>query len=228
MNMFSERVHSNPETDTVMDQSAPSQPGTRRQQQKARTRELILNTARTHFETLGFEGTTMRAVAADAGIAAGTIFTHFADKGALLLAALLEDLAATDRRILDTLRTDDPIRDQILHVAAAGYGYWCSRPALSAVLLREMYFIGGSWADTRHEETARFIEFGRGLLEAARQRGELRSNADCGSIIEALYTFYVGRLIRAAGHDRFDLDELLADTATFIDDMLSGIARPQS
>ena len=208
-----------------MNTNPPSRPGTRRQKLKAHTRELILQTARALFEEHGFEGATMRAVAEQAGIALGTIFTHFPDKGALLLAAILEDLAATDRQIVDTLPTDAPIRDQILHLAKAGYGYWCSRPALSAVLLREMYFITGPWAESRWKETDRFITYGRNLLEAARQRGENAPDADCREIIQALYTFYIGRLIRAAGNNRFDLEELLADTAAFIDTMLSGIAR---
>ena len=51
----------------------------------------------------------MRAVAAEAGVAAGTIFTHFPDKGALLLAALLEDLAAIDQRILERLLANESL-----------------------------------------------------------------------------------------------------------------------
>lgn len=198
---------------------------TRRQRQKAETRARILDAARRLFESNGFDGTTMRAVAADAGVALGTIFTHFADKGDLLISALLEDLAATDRRIAETLPAS-PIRSQISHMAAAGFGYWCSRPALSATLLREMYFIAGPSAERRREETSRFVGFFRGLLEDARNRGELKDDLDCAAIAEALYTFYTGRLIRAAGDDDFDLEEMLSDVEVFVDDLLTGIGRP--
>jgi AcrR family transcriptional regulator len=115
-------------------------PAISRREQKAKTRERIFEAARALFERRGFDGATMRDVAAEAGVATGTIFTHFPDKGALLIATLLEDLAETDRRILETL-PGSPIRAQIIHMAAAGFGYWCRRPELSATLLREMYLI---------------------------------------------------------------------------------------
>ena len=197
--------------------------GTRRQQQKAETRALILNSARDLFEELGFERATMRAVAAAAGVGLGTIFSHFPDKSALLVAALLDDLAEEDRKILATFPADAPVREQIMHFARAGFGYWCRRPALSATLLREMYFIRGPWAENRREETARFIEVIAGVLEGARQRGELRSDADITLAAEALYATYVGLLIGACGENRFELDELKAVFEAFIDTLLQGI-----
>ena len=197
--------------------------GTRRQQQKAETRALILNSARDLFEELGFERATMRAVAAAAGVGLGTIFSNFPDKSGLRAASLLDDLAEEDRKILATFPADAPVREQIMHFARAGFGYWCRRPALSATLLREMYFIRGPWAENRREETARFIEVIAGVLEGARQRGELRSDADITLAAEALYATYVGLLIGACGENRFELDELKAVFEAFIDTLLQGI-----
>jgi len=205
----------------------PAPTGKRRQQQKARTRALILDAARTLFEEHGFDGTTMRAVAAEAEVGLGTIFSHFPDKAALLVAALLEDLAKEDHRILETLPRDAPIRDQIMHFARAGFGYWCRRPALSATLLREWWFIRGTWAEKRREETARFIELVVHVLEGAQQRGELRPDVDLERAAEELYSFYVGRLIRAAGEDQFDVDVLLTSMESFVDDLLRGIGTDQ-
>jgi AcrR family transcriptional regulator len=208
----------------IMADSNPGAKGGRREQQKAETRELILDAARDLFEDRGFEGTTMRAVAGRAGVGLGTIFNHFEDKGALLIAAVLEDLSKTDRQIVEDFPTDAPIRDQILYVAASGYGYWCRRPSLSAELLREMYFIRGPWAETRREETARFLTYVTELLEKAQRRGELRTGFDPRRIAESLYSVYVGNLIRAAGDNRFELDEMLQSTAALLDHLLAGIA----
>ena len=201
----------------------PHQPPTLRQRQKAETRERILDAARSLFERRGFDGATMRAVASEAGVATGTIFTHFPDKGALLIEALLDDLAEIDRHIVATLPAS-PIRAQISHMAAAGFGYWCRRPALSTTLLREMYFIGGAPAERRRKETAGFVGFCRQLLEEARDRGELRSDLDCAATAESLYSFYIGRLIRAAGDGDLDLETMLGDLEAFVDQLLSGIA----
>jgi AcrR family transcriptional regulator len=211
-----------------MAENAANPKGARRQQQKEQTRALILEAARDLFESKGFAGTTMRAVAARAGVALGTIFTHFDDKGALLLAAVLEDLSHTDQQIVDGFPASAGIREQIMYVAAGGYAYWCSRPALSAELLREMYFIDGPWAQKRQHETARFLDYVAGLLDEAQRRGELRSDIEPRQIAEALYSFYVGTLIRAAGNNRFELDELLQATGVFLDQMLREIRAPQS
>jgi len=165
----------------------------------------------------------MRGVASEAGVATGTIFTHFPDKSALLIATLLEDLAETDRGIMETLPSS-PVRAQVIHMATAGFGYWCRRPELSATLLREMYFIGGPEAERRRRETTRFVGFCRELLEEAVGRGELRPDVDCTAVAESLYSFYVGRLIRAAGDDAFHLQPMLNDMESFIDQLLAGIA----
>ena len=206
-----------------MDQQANPATGKRRQQQKAETRALILDAARALFEERGFDGTTMRALAAEAGVGLGTIFSHFPDKAALLMATLLDDLAQTDQHIVETLPEDAPIRDQVMHLAAAGIGYWCRRPALSATMLREMWFIKGQWAKKRRDETAGFLDFVHRLLDDARQRSELRADIDLRHTAEALYSFYVGSLIRAAGDDRFDLNTLLEDTGVFVDQLLAGV-----
>ena len=206
-----------------MKTEATKSTGTRRQIQKAETRELILDAARALFEECGFDGTTMRELAAKAEVGLGTIFAHFPDKGALLISALLEDLAETDQEILETLPTEASIKAQIMHVAAAGIGYWCRRPALSATLLREMWFIEGQWAEMRREETARFIDFVARLLDGARQRGEIRADIELRPTADALYSFYVGTVIRAAGDGRLDLDALLEETEAFVDQLLAGV-----
>ena len=216
MNMFDK----NWKEQLVQDQSPV---GTRRQRQKAETRASILEAARALFEERGFDGTTIRAVAAKAEVGLGTIFAHFPDKGELLIAALLEDLAQTDQKILETLPADAPIKEQIMHLAEAGFGYWCRRPALSATLLREMWFVQGEWAEKRREETARFIDFVVELLEGSRRRGEIRDDVDLRHTAEALYSLYVGIVIRAAGDGRLEVEALLEDTEKFVGQLLDGL-----
>lgn len=209
-----------------MKTEASKTPSTRRQRQKAETRGLILDAARALFEERGFDDTTMRNLAEKAEVGLGTIFAHFPDKGALLISALLEDLAQTDQKIVETLPVEAPIKEQIMHVAEAGFGYWCRRPALSATMLREMWFITGRFAKKRRDETAGFLTFVYLLLAGARRRGELRGDIDLRQTAEALYSFYVGSLIRAAGDDQFDLDTLLKDTGVFVDQLLAGVGGP--
>ncbi|WP_397401095.1 TetR/AcrR family transcriptional regulator [Phenylobacterium sp.] len=55
-----------------------------RASQKEATRQRVLAAARNLFNVQGYEGTTIRDIARDAGVAAGTVFTSFASKGEIL------------------------------------------------------------------------------------------------------------------------------------------------
>lgn len=55
----------------------------RRQRAKAATTAKVLEAARDLFETVGFEGATMRAIAKQAGMSTGAIFANYRDKAEL-------------------------------------------------------------------------------------------------------------------------------------------------
>jgi len=62
--------------------SAPSL--ARRERERAETRGKILDAARRMFVLKGYEGTTMRAIAAKIGYTPTAIYHHFKDKDALV------------------------------------------------------------------------------------------------------------------------------------------------
>lgn len=55
-------------------------PKTRRQEAKASTRARVLYEARSCFETMGYEASTIRLIADRAGMSTGAIFANFAGK----------------------------------------------------------------------------------------------------------------------------------------------------
>ncbi|WP_438021906.1 TetR/AcrR family transcriptional regulator [Sorangium sp. So ce233] len=166
----------------------------RRDAQKDATRARILEAARDHFERHGFEAANVRAIAADAGVAAGTVLLHFADKRDLLHAALFDDLAAT---AAEAVGDDEPgTLEQRLHrLAAAFFAHYARRPTLSKTLLRESLFADPPWQ-------ARFAEqvgaaHGRvvALFNAARAEGEVADDADAALFGVAFFSFYYFALI---------------------------------
>jgi AcrR family transcriptional regulator len=83
------------------------------------TRALILETAVELFKENGYEETTMRAIAARAGVALGNAYYYFRSKEHLIQAfygRTHEELAQTARPILDRERT---LRDRLLGVMRA-------------------------------------------------------------------------------------------------------------
>lgn len=69
-----------------------------------RTRAAIVAAARERFAALGFDGTTVASVAADAGVAEPTVSFHFGSKAGLLVAVLRDHydrLLAELERVVD-------------------------------------------------------------------------------------------------------------------------------
>ncbi|WP_437669029.1 TetR/AcrR family transcriptional regulator [Sorangium sp. So ce131] len=166
----------------------------RRDAQKEATRARILETARDHFERHGFEAANVRAIAADAGVAAGTVLLHFQDKRDLLHAALFDDLAAA---AAEAVADEQPgtLEQQLHRLAAAFFAYYARRPALSKTLLREALFADPPWQERFTGQVASVHARVAALFDAARARGEVAEGADAALFGVAFFSFYYFTLI---------------------------------
>lgn len=162
-----------------------------RDEQREETRRRLLEAARQQFEANGFELTGMRDVAAAAGVAAGTVFVHFADKRDLLHAALFEDLEEQLDRALST--GPDGLEAWLVHVAGAFFDYYAARPALSRVLLRESLVAEPPWGDRFAGQFTRVHGAVVERFEAARARGEVCGDAAIFAL--AFISFYTFALM---------------------------------
>ena len=83
--------------------AAPSQ----RQTQKEATRNRVIEAAKELYDTQGYQGTTIREIAAHAGVSVGSVFTTFASKYEVLsqvMADRLDGLYAELDRVMPHLR----------------------------------------------------------------------------------------------------------------------------
>lgn len=177
MNAFSERVYS-----------------MTRQAQKEATRARILEVARLHFERDGFEGASIRAIAEQAQVAAGTVLLHFTDKASLLHSALHDDLEAAIERSLRA-----PNRGKLLvrlcAVVRPFYAYYQERPALSRVLLTESLLARPPWRERFAEQALRVTAHVAELVEQAKARAELPEATNAQLFATAFASFYYFALI---------------------------------
>ena len=81
----------------------------RRQAQARETRRQILEAARRLFATRGYVGTTMEALAAEAGVAVETVYATFGSKRAVL-ARLVDISVGGDERPIPILERSEPQR----------------------------------------------------------------------------------------------------------------------
>lgn len=162
----------------------------RRERQKAETRELILDSARSLFETMGYDKTTMRAVASHAEIGLGTIYKHFPNKAELLTAALLGDLTRLYESAMATVAADMPLKHQFLHISRQFFSYYTSRPALIRAYLTNLFAMEPQGiARINHFDEAYGVQVTQ-LVAQAQKRGEISPGRDCTDVATAIIAGY--------------------------------------
>lgn len=172
----------------------PDRPGVR-QRQKASTHAALLEAARTEFERHGFDGTNVRAIAAQAGVSAATVIHHFGEKRELLYATLYEDLEATLDGALARLTPKTPLRRGASALGRDVFAMYRARPGLSRTLLKESLFAEGPWAQRFVAQTARVEAALSTLVSAALERGELTDAANPRLVSTAWLSFFYFALL---------------------------------
>lgn len=200
--------------------------GSRREQQKEETRKLILEAARSLFQVKGFQDTTVRAIASEAGVGLGTIFTHFRDKEALLVASVVGELEAFDRRSRLGMPEGGGVKEKLLHLGREGLKDWDHRPPFVREVLRQRYF------DPR-TEMRKLRELDRGALETVvvllregQEKGEVRGEVDVDLVARAIFSFYLTLVLDWLGDGESDGpggEVGAAELGRFLDHLFQGI-----
>lgn len=170
-----------------------SAPGIRASQKEA-TRNAVLEAARQEFARVGFDAANLRAIAAAAGVSAGTVLHHYGDKRELLHAALFDDLDRTLKRAL-AKPGPGPLEEQLSRLTKAVFRYYQRRPGLSRALLRESLFAGEPWAQKFAAQTAEVAGAIVKLVEEAIRQGELRAETRSPLVAVAYLSFFYFALI---------------------------------
>ncbi|MFP2926570.1 TetR/AcrR family transcriptional regulator [Pyxidicoccus sp. 3LG] len=168
--------------------------GRLRATQKEATGKAVLEAARAEFERVGFEAANLRAIAARAGVSAGTVLHHYGDKRDLLHAALFDDLDATLRKAISEPGAG-PLEKQLSRLTRAVFGYYQQRPRLSRTLLKESLFAEEPWARKFTAQAGRVHGALARLAVDASARGELRPDVDGALFAVAYLSFFYFALI---------------------------------
>jgi AcrR family transcriptional regulator len=170
-------------------------PLTVRQRQAAARREQILQTALALFAAQGFDATSTRQIAKEAGIAEGLIFHYFPTK-ASLLTAILEDRLEGRRAFRSELRpllkeAGGKPATEVLHAVASGWLATLRRDQEIVVVLfttaQTDPEVREAWQKLIREGT----EMLTGYLAARVRAGELRKDLP----LETAATMFVSSLM---------------------------------
>src|SRR5262249_4637354 len=95
---------------------------TRRALAKQQTRAKLLAAARRLFSEEGYEGATIRDIAAAAGMSTGAVFANFSDKSDLFREIMVSDMADLADAMNTAAVKGTSVEDALLKVFMAGYG----------------------------------------------------------------------------------------------------------
>lgn len=193
----------------------------RRQAAKVRTRQKVLDAARTLFAERGYEPATIRDIAKGAGMSTGAVFANFQDKAELFEAVLTEDLSKLAEVLKAAAVSETSVRGRLLaSLTAAYHGSLDQLPLVQAVVAR-------SWfqpvaAEMRVRAAVKpIVSVITDALQTGVREGELRQDADVNLLSDLIYGAFLSNY-RHAAYDGWGMEQLDAQIGKQIDVILAG------
>ncbi len=199
--------------------------GKLRERQKAETFKLILDSARVLFDEVGFEKTTIRAVAAKAEIGLGTIYKYFSQKNGMLAAAFHDDIYGIMEKGFQSLSNEMTLKEKLLHLAMTYYTFYAARPSLSKTYLTQMFQWDKKWMAKIMQIDAAYLEKIAGLIDDAIKKGEVKEDIDTQIAAMSYFSNYLYVLGAHVSLDTFQAESMIGMLDGFIDLLLSGILK---
>ena len=188
---------------------------------KAKSRQSLLDAAKRLFMERGYEGATVREIAAAAGLSTGAVFASFADKSDLFNEVLLVDLDEQVELMRAAAQEADGVAERLSGVLAAGYHRQMPQLELlrAAVAVSWSQGLSGDLGD--RPVRAAVIEQLSEVLNAGIESGELKAGADVALIAETLWDCYL-RSYRLALYESWDAEALIERLGRQIEVILAG------
>lgn len=191
----------------------------KRQSQKEATREKIRSCAKQLFAEQGFEATTSRQIAKQAGVALGTIFTHFKDKQAILSDILFEAIELTVQDAFRTLQPEQTVLNQLMHLATKLYTYYADNLELSRTLLKDNLFNPNTSPEFK-EQIMQFITAVTNIIKTGQEIEQINPNKNPQILAQTFMSLYFFTLMSLINEEN-NLSEANAFLELHVGELLS-------
>ena len=174
---------------------------------KARSRRRLIEAAKRLIMERGYEGATVRDIAARAGLSTGAVFASFNDKAELFDEVLTADCEAQVAAMQAAAAGIGTVQERLLRVLSAGVAFHLAQPQLLRAALSVSWSRGlsGEFGDRPVRDAA--SDMIRQVLDAGVAAGELGPGLDRDLAADMLWDCYVGNYRRAL-FGSWDLDRL--------------------
>lgn len=197
----------------------------RQDTRRLETRRQIQEVARKLIIEHGYEKTTMRMLAKEAGVGLGTINLHFKDKQSLLLASFYDDIGECFERALATAPREGSVREQVLHIVATINKFYGSEATYLRSVVREALFVQGEWRERFDAQLQENVVAAAAMFESGKDRGEVKDDVDCLATANACWCLHLSVLVDGLNADVFDEELQLAKFASVLDVLLGGVLK---
>jgi len=197
---------------------------TRRALAKQQTRGKVLAAARRLFSEQGYEGATIRDIAAAAGMSTGAVFANFTDKSDLFREIFVSDIIALTEAMRDAAGRGRTIEDQLLKMFQAGYAFYKNQLPLARAAFTVSWSPEEGPMLRNHGAVLELQELMVEQLNAAVDRGELRQESEVKLRAQMLFDAYLSNFPQAI-FQGWSLDALQARARDQIRILLAGARR---
>jgi len=151
----------------------------------------IKNAAAELFILKGYDDTTIREIAARAGVGLGTVFVYAATKRDLLFLTVNDDLDFIVDKVAATKRLDRPMLESLLRAFRPYYEHFAKKPALSRLALREMsFYASGPEAKRFLRSRERLMTLLGEIVQAAIERKEISTKDKSSLVAWVIFAIY--------------------------------------
>lgn len=203
---------------------APTRAPTRRALAKQQTRLKVLAAARRLFSEQGYEGATIRDIAAAAGMSTGAVFANFTDKSDLFREIMADDMEALTAAMRDAASRGRTVEDAVLKIFMAGYTFYKTRLQLARAAFSVSWDKDGGPTLRGMSSSVAFQDLFSEQLTAAVERGELSQEAEVKLRSQMLFDTYLSNFPQAI-FEGWSLDALQARARDQIRILLAGARR---
>lgn len=197
---------------------------TRRALAKQQTRAKVLAAARRLFSEEGYEGATIRDIAAAAGMSTGAVFANFTDKSDLFREIMTADCEALGEAMREAAAKGRGVEDALLKIFLAGYGFYKSRLPLARAAFSVSWTPDGGQILRGLGPVQAMQDLFTEQLNLAVERGELSQEAEVKLRSQMLFEAYLSNYAQAI-FDGWSLEALQARARDQIRILLAGARR---
>jgi AcrR family transcriptional regulator len=208
----------------AMKRTVRAAPRGNRESKKADKRKRIREAARALFSKHGYDDTTVRMIARQAGVAHGTLSLYARDKRDLVLLIFNHEIAPTLDRALNAAAKKSKLLDKVMAYFSVLYEDAYSKLTLSRIHLQLNHYAAGMHSVEYYANRKRVSDFLEDAVRHAQKSGEIAHSED-PALLGKLFFFVESAALRWwIASDSPDLDAGITELRRLVGVLTSGLA----